>query len=50
MLKGYKTYILVVLGLVYVVSAFVTNHINGQTAVAELWAALTAAGLRNALP
>ncbi len=50
MLKGYKTYILAGLGVVYVVVAYYTNHINGTTAVAELWASLTAAGLRNALP
>jgi len=49
MLEGKKTYILVLVALVYAVSAFFTDNISGETAVQEIWTALTVAGLRNAV-
>ena len=49
MLNGYKTYILAGLALVYAISGFFTGHIDANTAVETVFAALGAASLRHGI-
>lgn len=45
-LKGKKTYILAVVGVIYALSGWYLGKIDTQTMINMAWAALTAAALR----
>lgn len=46
---GKKTYILGICGILYAIFGFVTGHLDSNTALATVFAALTAMGLRNGI-
>lgn len=47
--KGYKTYAICALGVIYALSAFATGHIDGNTMMQTIMVSLGAASMRGAL-
>lgn len=47
--KGYKTYAVCAIAIVYALSAFATGHIDGNTMMQTIMAALGGASMRHAL-
>jgi hypothetical protein len=48
-LKGYKTYIIGICGILYALFGFVTGHLDSQTAIQLFFGSLAAMGLRNGI-
>lgn len=46
-LKGYKTYILGICGLLFAATGFATGHLDSRTALDLAFGSLAAMGLRN---
>lgn len=49
MLKGYKSYILAVLAVIYGVSAYFTGNASLEVALASVWGGLSVFAIRNAI-
>lgn len=48
-LKGYRSYILAGLAVVYGVSGYFLGHLDGKTAMDTIWAGLTVFTMRSAI-
>ncbi len=48
-MTGYKTYVVAALGIIYAVAGFLTGHVDGNSAIEVILAALGAAGLRSGI-
>jgi type IV secretory pathway VirB2 component (pilin) len=47
--KGRKTYSLAVVAILYALAAWYLGKIDSQQAIAEIWAAITAAAIRHGI-
>lgn len=49
LMNGYKTYILMILGLMYAIGGYATGHLDAQSALGLAWASLSGMAVRHAL-